>query len=50
MSSPALQTYLAGVGPKAAPLVIALDNAIRTAQPDFDAGLTAATVCATICA
>ena len=36
MDSPALQTYLAGVDPKGAPLVVALDNAIRNAHPDLD--------------
>jgi hypothetical protein len=36
MNSSPLETYLAGVDPKAAPLVIALDEAIRTAYPDFD--------------
>lgn len=36
MNSPALQAYLAGVDPSAAPLVIALDKAIRSAHADFD--------------
>ncbi|MDP9243777.1 MAG: DUF1801 domain-containing protein [Chloroflexota bacterium] len=36
MNSPALQTYLAGRGPKVASLVIALDQAIRTAHSGFD--------------
>ena len=36
MSSSALETYLAGVDPAAAPLVVALDEAIRTVHPDFD--------------
>lgn len=36
MAGDALETYLAGVQPKAASLVMALDEAIRTAHPDFD--------------
>lgn len=36
MNGSALETYLAGIDPTAAPLVIALDEAIRTAHPDFD--------------
>ena len=36
MSSAALQSYLAGIDPVAAPVVLALDAAIRTAQPDLD--------------
>ena len=36
VKSPALQTYLAGRGPKVASLVAALDQAIRTAHSDFD--------------
>jgi hypothetical protein len=36
VKSSALQTYLAGRGPKAVSLVTALDQAIRTAHPDFD--------------
>ncbi len=32
----ALETYLAGVDAAAAPLVIALDGAVRKAHPDFD--------------
>lgn len=36
MNSPALQTYLAGIDPKAAPVVIALDEAIRSAHPDLE--------------
>lgn len=39
MNSPALQAYLAGVDPKAAPLVIALDDAIRTAHAGFDVAI-----------
>jgi hypothetical protein len=36
VKNPALQTYLTGRGPRATPLVIALDEAIRTAHPNFD--------------
>jgi hypothetical protein len=36
VKSPALQTYLAGRGPKVASLVTDLDLAIRTARSDFD--------------
>jgi hypothetical protein len=36
MSSSALEDYLAGVDPKAAPQVRALDQAIRAGHPDFD--------------
>jgi hypothetical protein len=32
----ALETYLVGVDPAAAPLVVALDEAVRKAHPDFD--------------
>jgi hypothetical protein len=32
----ALETYLAGVDPAAAPLVVALDTAVRRVYPDFD--------------
>lgn len=39
MNSPALQAYVAGIDPTAAPLVIALDEAIRTAHPDFDVAI-----------
>ncbi len=35
----ALQTYLAGLDAKAAPLVVALDEAVRTAHPDFDVAI-----------
>ena len=35
VKSSALQTYLAGRGPKVASLLIALDEAIRAAHPDF---------------
>jgi len=38
-STPALETYLAGVDPGAAPLVIALDDAITTAHPGFDVAI-----------
>ena len=37
-NSPALKTYLAGIEPAAAPLVIALDEAIGNANPGFDVG------------
>ena len=40
MNSPALQTYLAGVDAAAAPLVVALDEAIRNAHPDFDVAMS----------
>ena len=36
MSGTALETYLAGVDEAAAPLVVALDKAIRKAYPAFD--------------
>jgi hypothetical protein len=36
VKSPALQTYLAGRGPKVVSLVAAIDQAIRTAHADFD--------------
>lgn len=39
MNGPALQTYLAGIDPAAAPLVVALDEAIRKAHPDFDVAI-----------
>jgi hypothetical protein len=39
VKSPALQTYLAGRGSKVAPVVIALDEAIRAAHPDFDVAI-----------
>jgi hypothetical protein len=35
----ALETYLAGIDPSAAQLVIALDKAIRTASPGFDVAI-----------
>ncbi|HVC77897.1 MAG TPA: DUF1801 domain-containing protein [Candidatus Micrarchaeaceae archaeon] len=34
-----LETYLEGVDPRAKPLVIALDKAIRKARPDFDVAI-----------
>jgi len=40
VNSPALQTYLAGVDAAAAPLVVALDEAIRNAHPDFDVAIS----------
>jgi hypothetical protein len=36
LSNAALQSYLAGLDPLAAPVVLALDAAIHTAQPDLD--------------
>ena len=36
MKDSVLDTYLAGVDPAAAPLVVALDEAVRAAQPDLD--------------
>lgn len=39
MSNSVLDTYLAGVDPAAAPLVIALDDAVRKAHPDFDVAI-----------
>ena len=36
MSDPALETYLGGVDAAAAPLVVALDEAVRAVRPDFD--------------
>jgi len=39
MSSSALETYLAGVEPAAAPLVLALDEVLRKANPDFDVAI-----------
>ena len=35
MASTPLQEYLAGVDPEAAPLVVALDAAVRNAYPEF---------------
>jgi hypothetical protein len=37
VASSALETYLAGVDPAAAPLVVALDAAVRSAHPELDA-------------
>lgn len=34
-----IETYLDGVDPRAKPLVIALDKAIRKARPDFDVAI-----------
>ncbi len=36
MKNSALETYLLGVDPAAAPLVVALDQAVRKAHPEFD--------------
>jgi hypothetical protein len=38
MNSSAFEAYLAGVDAPAAPLVVALDKAVRKAYPDFDVG------------
>jgi hypothetical protein len=38
-NSPALKTYLAGVEPAAAPLVVSLDQAIGKAHPGFDVAI-----------
>jgi hypothetical protein len=39
MNSSALEAYLAGVDAPAAPLVVALDKAVRKAHPDFDVAI-----------
>jgi hypothetical protein len=39
MNSSALEAYLAGVDAPAAPIVVALDKAIRKAYPDFDVAI-----------
>ena len=39
MNSPVLDAYLAGIDPTTRPLVVALDSAIRMAQPDFDVAI-----------
>ena len=39
MSSPAVETYRAGIDPVAAPIVGALDQAIQRAHPDFDVAI-----------
>jgi hypothetical protein len=39
VSSAALQDYLSGIDPAATPIVIALDDAIRTAQPNLDVAI-----------
>jgi hypothetical protein len=39
VSGSALETYLASVDPTAAPLVVALDEAVRKAHPDFDVAI-----------
>ena len=36
---PALEEYLAGVDPAAAPLIVALDKAVRKAHPGFDVAI-----------
>lgn len=39
MSTPALETYLAGADPVAAALLTSLDESIRTAGPDLDVAI-----------
>ena len=39
MGNPALASYLAGADPAAAPLLISLDESLRTACPDFDVAI-----------
>jgi hypothetical protein len=39
MNASALETYLVGVDPAAAPLVVALDEAVRKAHPGFDVAI-----------
>ncbi len=39
MADSALDTYLAGIDPRARPLVIALDGAVRSAYPGFDVAI-----------
>jgi len=39
VSSPALDTYLEGADPAAAPLLTSLDETLRTACPDFDVAI-----------
>jgi hypothetical protein len=39
MNSSAFEAYLAGVDAPAAPLVVALDKAVRKAYPDFDVAI-----------
>lgn len=39
MNSSALGTYLVGVAPEATPLVVALDQAVRNAHPEFDVAI-----------
>ena len=39
MSTDEFETYLAGVDPVAAPVVVALDRAIRAAHPGFDVAI-----------
>ena len=39
MSSPALDTYLEGADPAAAPLLTSLDETLRTACPEFDVAI-----------
>ena len=39
MSTPALETYLAGAAPAATPLLTSLDESIRTACPELDVAI-----------
>jgi hypothetical protein len=39
MNNSALEAYLAGVDAPAAPIVVALDKAVRKAYPDFDVAI-----------
>ena len=39
MNNSALEAYLAGVDAPAAPMVVALDKAVRKAYPDFDVAI-----------
>jgi hypothetical protein len=39
MNSPALDTYLARIDAEARPLVVAIDDAVRKAYPDFDVAI-----------
>ena len=39
MDTSAVESYLSGVDPRAAPLVVALDHVIRTAHPELDVAI-----------
>ena len=39
MSSPALEAYVAAIDPAAAPLVVALDEAVMAAHPEFEVAI-----------